>query len=168
VEAGIDADPVAMAIRALVVQSRTARTGNPQRPVDGCVWAGTATNLFQDLETIKDEMGYRGAGWPKCPPALSDRLCRAEPFLRKRGIEIIRVREGRERTRMIYILDEGKKGQRLVSHDTFREEEEINRGGDEPLNGGRGGRRRGIVVRIRGIAESPSTSSASSASSADP
>jgi hypothetical protein len=168
VEAGIDADPVAMAVRALVRSrtARTARTGNPQDPVDGCVWAGTPTDLFQDLESIKDEMGYRGAGWPKGPPALSDRLRRAEPFLRKRGIEIIRVREGRERTRMIYILDEGKKDQRLVSssrHDTFREEKEINRRGDEPLNGGRGGGR--IAIRIPGIAKSPS---ASSASSADP
>src|SRR6266567_7738140 len=108
VEAGMDADPVAAAVRALVARLRTVRTLRTkvsQDPVDGSVWAGTATDLFRDLETVKGETGYRGAGWPKGPHALSDRLRRAEPFLRKRGMEIIRQREGHERTRMIYITD---------------------------------------------------------------
>ena len=84
---------------------RTVRTQNSQDPVDGSVWAGTASDLFRDLENLRAEAGHRGAGWPKGPHALSDRLRRAEPFLRKRGIEIIRQREGHERTRMVYIID---------------------------------------------------------------
>ncbi len=115
VDAGIDADPVAAAVRALVARlrtRRTARTTNSQDPI-GTVWAGTASELFRELEPVKDEIGHRGAGWPKSAPALSDRLTRANPFLRKRGIEILRDRVGHERTRMIYIIDQERKEGRL-------------------------------------------------------
>jgi hypothetical protein len=115
VEASIDADPVAATVRALVARLRTVRTtrtANPQDPI-GTVWAGTASDLLGKLETVKDEIGHRGAGFPKSAPALSDRLTRAEPFLRKRGIEIKRDRVGHERTRMIYIIDQERKERRL-------------------------------------------------------
>ncbi|HEX9323937.1 MAG TPA: hypothetical protein VF913_17740 [Xanthobacteraceae bacterium] len=78
--------------------------------------------FLRELETVKDEIGHRGAGWPKVPAALSNRLTRAEPFLRKRGIEIVGRREGHERTRIIYITDE----EREEGREEDVREEEIN------------------------------------------
>src|SRR5262249_1862002 len=133
VDAGIDADPVAAAVRALVARLRTARTvrtANPQDPI-GAVWAGTASELLGELETVKDEISHRGAGWPKSSSALSDRLTRAKPFLRRRGIEIIRDRVGHDRTRMIYITHEERKEGRLYAssststHAGLVEEDEV-------------------------------------------
>jgi hypothetical protein len=45
--------------------------------------------------------------WPKSARALSGRLRRAAPFLRKIGIEIDYSKEGRARTRIIHITATG-------------------------------------------------------------
>jgi hypothetical protein len=133
VDAGTDADPVAAAVRALVARQRTVRTvrtANQQDPI-GTVWAGTTSDLLGELETVKDEIGHRRAGWPKSSPALSDRLTRAKPFLRRRGIEIIRDRVGHDRRRMIYITHEERTEGRLYAssstpiHTGLAEEDEV-------------------------------------------
>jgi len=89
VEGVIDADPIAVAVRA-VMATRT-------------VWTGTASDL---LGVLAEEVGERVAKsktWPDSPRALSGRLRRAAAFLRKIGIEIVFVRQGRQRTRTINI-----------------------------------------------------------------
>jgi hypothetical protein len=91
VEGVIDADPIATAIRAVMV-SRT-------------VWTGTASNLLGVLGEVVGERGVKSKNWPDSPRALSGRLRRAATFLRKIGTEISFAREGRARTRTISITN---------------------------------------------------------------
>ena len=72
VESVIDADPVADAVRALMV-TRTE-------------WAGTASELLGILTEIAGESVTKGNRWPASAGALSGRLRRAAPALRKIGI----------------------------------------------------------------------------------
>ena len=89
VEAVIDADPVAAAVRAVM----TERT----------VWTGTASDLLGALGEAAGERIAKSKTWPDSPRALSGRLRRAATFLRKIGIEVAFDREGRARTRVIHI-----------------------------------------------------------------
>jgi hypothetical protein len=89
VEGVIDADPVAAAVRAVMV-TRT-------------VWTGTASDLLGALAGEAGERVAKSKTWPDSPRVLSGRLRRAATFLRTIGIEISYVREGRARTRTIVI-----------------------------------------------------------------
>jgi hypothetical protein len=89
VEDIIEADPIATALRA-VMATHTK-------------WTGTATNLLDELASMTDERITKSKEWPSRPSVLAGRLRRAATFLRKVGIEICFAREGRERTRTIYI-----------------------------------------------------------------
>jgi hypothetical protein len=89
VEGVIDADPIAAGVRALMA-TRTE-------------WTGTASNLLGVLAEALGERVAKSKSFPDRPNALSNRLRRAAPFLRKLGIEITYDREGRARTRMIRI-----------------------------------------------------------------
>ena len=89
VENVIEADPVAAAVRAVMVR-RTQ-------------WTGTATQFLGILAQAAGERAAKSRTWPGSPRALSDRLRRAAAFLRKTGIEIHYTREGRARTRTIRI-----------------------------------------------------------------
>jgi hypothetical protein len=89
VESVIDADPVATAVRAMMV-TRT-------------VWTGTAADLLGALGEVAAERVANSKTWPDSPRALSGRLRRAATFLRKIGIEVSFDREGRARTRTIVI-----------------------------------------------------------------
>ena len=89
VEGVIDADPVAVAVRA-VMATRT-------------VWTGTASNLLAALGEVVDERTLKSKTWSDSPRALAGKLRRAATFLRKIGIEIDFRREGRARTRTINI-----------------------------------------------------------------
>jgi hypothetical protein len=55
------------------------------------------------LNKMAAEPIVRSKEWPKNPGALSGKLHRAAPFLRKIGIEIAFIREGKRRTRLIRI-----------------------------------------------------------------
>ena len=91
VEGVIESDPVAAAVRTMIL----ART----------VWTGTASDL---LVALADEAGDRitnSKSWPVNARALSGRLRRAATFLRKVGIEIEFKKEGRARTRIIWIAN---------------------------------------------------------------
>jgi hypothetical protein len=70
----IDADPVAVAVRALMT-TRTVRTE-------------TASDLLGALAESAGERVTKAKTWPDSPRALPGRLRRAAPFLRKIGIEI--------------------------------------------------------------------------------
>jgi hypothetical protein len=89
VESVIDADPVAAAVRD-VMATKTA-------------WKGTASDLMSALGEMTGERVSKSKAWPDGPRALAGRLRRAATFLRKIGIGIEFVREGRERTRAILI-----------------------------------------------------------------
>jgi hypothetical protein len=107
VDSSIDADPVATAICRLM-RSRTTRTTRTVRTLNAKhprrYWSGTASALLTALKTVLDDAGeLRGANWPKTAHALSNRVHRAELFLRKTGIHIEYTREGHDRTRLIHI-----------------------------------------------------------------
>ena len=85
----IDTDPIAAAVRAVMV-TRT-------------VWTGTASDLLGALGVVAGERIAKSKTWPDSPRALAGRLRRAATFLRKIGIEIGFDREGRARTRVIRI-----------------------------------------------------------------
>ncbi len=111
-EAGIEADPVAAAVIAMMTRTgvrtvRTVRTmisKNDQRVISRYEWKGAAGDLLRDLSTIVDSMIVRGRRWPKTPRELAGRLRRVTPLLRHKGIEIeFRGAEGHANTRMIHI-----------------------------------------------------------------
>jgi hypothetical protein len=85
----IDADPVAVAVRELMA----AQTE----------WTGTASELLNVLAGMVGERVAKAKGWPEGPRALSGRLRRSAPVLRKRGIEI-RFPTGHHYGRVISIL----------------------------------------------------------------
>jgi len=89
VEGVIDADPVAAAVRAVMLE-RTE-------------WTGTASDLLGALAEAAGDRIAKSKTWPDSPRALSGRLRRAATFLRKVGIELSFEREGRARTRIIRI-----------------------------------------------------------------
>jgi hypothetical protein len=89
VEGVIEADPIAAAVRALMV----VRTE----------WTGTASDLLGALAEQAGERVAKAKTWPDSPRALSGRLRRAATFLRKIGIEISFTKEGRTRVRIIHI-----------------------------------------------------------------
>ena len=91
IEAVIEADPVAAAVRTLA-QART-------------VWTGTATDLLVALTKSVGDRAARSKNWPDSVEALSNRLRRAATCLRKVGVEIDFNRVGRERTRTITITN---------------------------------------------------------------
>jgi hypothetical protein len=86
VEGIIEADPVAVCVRALMAERGS--------------WAGTASELLRAASALAGNNGYN---WPKNPGALANRLRRAQTFLRMLGIELSFTREGRAGTRTIRI-----------------------------------------------------------------
>jgi hypothetical protein len=89
VEGVIDADPIAAAVRVIMV-TRTE-------------WTGTASELLIALGELAGERVAKSKTWPTSPRALAGGLRRTVPFLRQVGIEIGFGREGRARTRTIKI-----------------------------------------------------------------
>jgi hypothetical protein len=89
VEAVIDADQIAAAVRAVMAM----RTG----------WTGTASDLLGALAEAAGERAAKSKNWPDSPRALAGRLRRAATFLRKIGIEVVFKKEGRTRARIINI-----------------------------------------------------------------
>jgi hypothetical protein len=100
VENVIEADPVAAAVRAVMAE-RTE-------------WTGTASDLLGALSEATGERVAKSKTWPASPRALSGRLRRAATFLRKVGIEIDHIKEGRARTRIIVIT--AKEGSASPDH----------------------------------------------------
>jgi hypothetical protein len=89
VEIAIEASPLAAAIRSLMA----GRTGTE--------WTGTSTQLLADLASVAGEGATKSRAWPKAPNALSSKLRRAAPDLRKVGIETAWDRGNMSRTIII-------------------------------------------------------------------
>jgi hypothetical protein len=89
VESVIDADPIATAVRA-VMMTQT-------------VWTGTASDLLGALAQAAGERAIKSKTWPDSPRAAAGRLRRAATFLRNIGIAVVFKRGGYARTRIIEI-----------------------------------------------------------------
>ena len=89
VEGVIDADPIAAAVR-VVMMTQT-------------MWTGTASDLLGALAQAAGERAVKSKTWPESPRAMAGRMRRAATFLRKIGIEVVFKREGRAHTRIIEI-----------------------------------------------------------------
>ena len=92
VETVLDGDTVASAVRAhFDVQPEPK------------AWSGTASELLVALNEVVPDQSKREKNWPTNARALSSRLRRVAPLLRKIHIDIEFVKEGKARSRMIYI-----------------------------------------------------------------
>src|SRR5262245_57264043 len=100
IESIIEADPVAMCVRALMI--------------DRTVWRGSASELLS-LCAERARAGVSGTSWTKNPRALAGRLRRAQTFLRTLGIEITFSREGHTGTRMIRVSTSAENSVSTVS-----------------------------------------------------
>ena len=90
VDTVIDADQVASTVLSLI---------------DGQTeWQGTATELLRALYDHAGEWIARTRAWPTSPQALSRRIRRVTPLLRKSGLEVDHKREGRASRRIIRIF----------------------------------------------------------------
>jgi hypothetical protein len=86
----IDADPVAVRVREIMVGRKA--------------WMGTAADLLRlGVSFAGDGLSNGANGWPKTPRALAGRLRRAQTFLRTLGIEMTFARVGSAGTRVIKI-----------------------------------------------------------------
>lgn len=95
VETGIEADPVAVALRELFH--------------DEGLWKGTATDLLATLDRRRDG-GPPPPKWPETPQALGGRLTRAAPLLREDGIEVCKYRDtSSSRTRVQHLHSSEKR-----------------------------------------------------------
>lgn len=98
-EVALEADPVAIAVKALMA--------------DRTNWSGTPTLLYHDLRSLVGEQVQRTQDWPKAANALSSRLRRAAPGLRELGIEVD-VDRG-EHARLLTIVRKTEVGKRSSS-----------------------------------------------------
>jgi len=97
VELTIEASDVAEAVRAFMAN----RTD----------WKGTASELLPLLTAIVPERVTKEKTWPKQANALSGKLRRVAPPLRKVGISITFLREAHDRTRLIHIRSTRQPGE---------------------------------------------------------
>ncbi len=122
IDSVIDADPVASAIRAMM-----AEIAKKEGPAE---WKGIASGLLEALEKTVTEKVARNKAWPQSARALSGRVRRAAPFLRKVNIEIAHVREGKTGARQIHItgippaLEPDKGGEFVSASSANRESHE--------------------------------------------
>jgi hypothetical protein len=85
VETALEASPVA----APLLQFLDRQEGE---------WSGTAAELLEALTLQVGEQAARSREWPKRPHVLGGRLHRLAPALRKAGVEVEFVHDGRQRT----------------------------------------------------------------------
>jgi hypothetical protein len=97
----IESDPVATAICKLA-DGRT-------------MWTGNYTALLGELNAYIDPNTDKPSDWPKTANALSNRVRRQEPVLRRAGIHVTHKKEGKERTRLVSIFKPGAKEEKRSS-----------------------------------------------------
>jgi hypothetical protein len=97
VELTIEASDVAEAVRAFMA-NRTE-------------WKGTASELLPLLAVTVPDRATKEKTWPKQANALSGKLRRVAPPLRKVGISIAFLREAHDRTRLIHIRSTRQSGE---------------------------------------------------------
>jgi len=95
IEAVIEADPVAVAVRGMMEPSK-------ERP-DPRTWTGTASELLEMVNRCAPFDAQRERTWPKDGARLSTRLRRIAPALRRGGIEVVLPTAGGRAGRIIAI-----------------------------------------------------------------
>jgi hypothetical protein len=99
IETALDDSPVAAAVRALLARTRvdglTARA-------PGC-WAGTASELLEELDGVVTDKVRESKRWPKSPRGMAGAVRRLAPQLRMVGVNVVFHRQGKDRTRIIEI-----------------------------------------------------------------
>ncbi|MBX5465471.1 MAG: hypothetical protein IRZ26_07960 [Clostridia bacterium] len=90
----LEDDPVAQAVLRLL-------EGEP-------TWEGTATDLLERLNRLGPERVTQSPRWPRSAKALSNRLRRAAPLLRRQGVEVEFFREAHTGRRMVRLEDTGE------------------------------------------------------------
>jgi len=85
-ELALEGDPVADAVVRLMEHQEE--------------WWGTPTNLWRELSARVENEVKRSSAWPKAPHALTVRLKRLTPALRRAGIEYVEARMGHRRDRV--------------------------------------------------------------------
>ena len=90
-EVAIEASPVALAVRGLMAEETT--------------WEGPASELLVRLAGIAGEATTRDRTWPTSANALSGKLRRAAPALRKCGVEVLFSRSTKRRTIVVRAVD---------------------------------------------------------------
>lgn len=87
VELALEADLVAVAVRALLARSKA--------------WEGTAQELLNELNRLVPESARKTKAWPGTPKVLGNRLRRAATFLRKVSISVDFYREAGSGKRLL-------------------------------------------------------------------
>ncbi len=93
VQASLEADPIAQAVLKMVEEDMAGHGR----------WEGSATELLPVLESHVSENVKKSRIWPKTASMLSKRLTQAATILRANGVEIERVKGGRDSRRSIII-----------------------------------------------------------------
>ncbi len=121
IEAVIEADPVALAVRGLLA------TGEDGRPLPSERWEGTATTLLAavNASAAAPEEVRRERAWPKDAARLSARLKRIAPALRRAGVEVASVREPGTGQRIVTITPTVGAG---ASHSVTASRTQVGRG----------------------------------------
>jgi hypothetical protein len=87
IEVGLEANPIAQAIRGLLANDHS--------------WSGTASELLQDLGGHAETGSLDSRIWPKTSQELGKQLRRLAPALRAIGIQYANTRTGHDRRRII-------------------------------------------------------------------
>ena len=93
VEDVLDGDTVGKAVRKWCAAAREHRG---TAPGEALAWEGTMSDLYPLLTEVRK--GEYDDTWPRTAASLGGRLARVAPALRKRGIDVVRGRTGRQRT----------------------------------------------------------------------
>lgn len=88
----VEHSPVALALRKLMAEQER--------------WDGTPTELLAEMIKHTEDAERRSEGWPKSPAALSQKIKRAAPALRRVGIHANSDRTGTKRTRQWIVTRE--------------------------------------------------------------
>jgi len=128
VQAVIEADPVAVAVRELLSKQF------------GRQWEGTATALLNALAGLVPLDVQRERGYPKDAARLSMRLRRVAPALRRDGVDIVLPNGGGREGRTITITGATREDQRSQRSQAFRDTDtplvEVAEQGDNDGEGG--------------------------------
>jgi hypothetical protein len=112
----VEADAVAEAIHRLVIEAAPVKEKR-ERPKgkrwSDC-WEGTASELLKELEAAVSEGTRRQRRWPKGPAALSNRLTRAAPGLRRLGIGVEKDRSANRTIKVIQTASRASRASKLT------------------------------------------------------
>lgn len=89
--------------RQIVVESSPVGESIVSMMRDRLNWKGTATELMKELERHTDEATYRSRFYPKTPNLFKRQLNRLKPDLVSLGVLVAEIREGHDRTRILYL-----------------------------------------------------------------